>query len=141
MATNNGTVFVIKAPNREIESVRGRVPIQVRHELYEHSAAPVIRTVITIYDQPDSPLALESFINIHDENQRADFSALANQDQLYLLFYDEGLRHQLNKAVSNKAKEDIPQILDEADRLYKAIPEENFDFDTAKAAIMRQTSL
>jgi hypothetical protein len=62
--TTDGTAHVIKLPAVEIESVRGRVPIQVRHELYTHPAAPVIRSVITIYDQPDLPLTLESMTKI-----------------------------------------------------------------------------
>jgi hypothetical protein len=51
--TTDGTAHVIKLPAVEIESVRCTVPIQVRHELYAHPAAPVIRSVITIYDQPE----------------------------------------------------------------------------------------
>src|SRR5690348_4905572 len=65
--TNEGTAHVIKLPAAEIDSVRGRVPIQVRHELYAHPAAPVIRSVITIYDQPARPLALETMTNIAEE--------------------------------------------------------------------------
>src|SRR3712207_5429190 len=61
--TDRGTVLLVKAPGREIESVRGRVPIEVRHELYQHPAAPVVRVVTRIYDQPDRPLALETFVN------------------------------------------------------------------------------
>jgi hypothetical protein len=48
--TTQGTAFVIKLAGREIASVRGRVPIHLRHELYSHPAAPVIRTVLTVYD-------------------------------------------------------------------------------------------
>src|SRR6266498_735578 len=59
--TDQGTVFVLKLPTQDIESSRGRVVIQLRHELYAHPTAPVIRTVLTLYDQPDAPLALETF--------------------------------------------------------------------------------
>ena len=47
-ATNHGTVLVVKMPRHEIASVRGRVPIEVRQELYSHPAAPVIRLVTRI---------------------------------------------------------------------------------------------
>src|SRR5437764_13826287 len=60
-ATTAGTVLVVKAPAREIRSVRGRVPIELRHELIDHPASPVIRTVLRIYHQPQHPLALETF--------------------------------------------------------------------------------
>lgn len=71
-ATDRGTILVIKAPSREIRSVRGRVPIQLRHELYDYPQAPVVRMVLTIYDQPSRPLALETFVNVEDEQQRDD---------------------------------------------------------------------
>src|SRR5215204_5452132 len=66
------TVFVIKLPTQDIESARGRVPIHLRHELYAHPNAPGIRTTLRIYDQPEAPLALETFTNIEDEYQRSD---------------------------------------------------------------------
>src|SRR6266508_3816601 len=72
-ATDQGTAFVLKLPTQDIESARGRVVIQLRHELYAHPAAPVIRTLLTLYDQPERPLALETFTNIDDENQRSEF--------------------------------------------------------------------
>lgn len=90
-ATNRGTAFVIRTRSHEIANVRGQVAVRLRHELYAHSAAPVIRTVLAIYDQPNVPLALESYTNIEDEEQRQDFAALADQEALLLLFYDEAL--------------------------------------------------
>jgi hypothetical protein len=45
-ATTGETVLVVKAPAAEIQSVRGRVPIALRHELYDHPASPEIRTVL-----------------------------------------------------------------------------------------------
>ncbi len=95
--TSNGTAHVIKLPTREIESLRGRVPIHVRHEVYAHPAAPVIRSVITIYDQQDHPLALETMTNIAEQDQRNHFARLASQKDLLLLFYDEQLHHHLSK--------------------------------------------
>src|SRR4051794_37724678 len=62
-ATDRGTAFLIKAPGSEIERVRGRHSIGFRTELYLLPQAPVIRMVLTIYDQPDSQLALETFVN------------------------------------------------------------------------------
>src|SRR5687768_2456201 len=101
-ATEQGeTVFVVKAPGREIASVRGPVPIHAQHELYVHPRAPIIRMQLTIYDQPRRPLALEAFTNVGDPQQRAEFEALGHQDQLHLLFYDEQLAHRLSKQVRN----------------------------------------
>jgi hypothetical protein len=50
-ATDQGTVFVVKAHRRDIQSLRGNVPVRVLHQLYDHPQAPVIRTVITWYDK------------------------------------------------------------------------------------------
>lgn len=140
-ATDRGTAFVIKLPNAEIQSVRGTVPIALRHELYHHPSAPVIRTVISIFDQPDSHLALETFTNIADDQQKADFVALAEQDELYLLFYDEQVHHRLSKQVGHGTKEAIPEILGAAGRILQSMPDERFDFDRAKVAVMEHTGL
>ena len=140
-ATDQGTVFVVKAPGREIESLRGRVPIHLHQELYQHPAAPVIRMVFTIFDQPQSPLALETFINVADAQQRADFAALAEQDELHLLFYDEQLAHRLSKGIRNQSRGQIGEVLNHADRLLAAIPAQQLDLARAKAEVMARTSL
>src|SRR4051794_40419715 len=90
-ATDRGTVLVVRAPRRDIRSVQGPVPIELRHELYQHPASPVVRMVTRIYDLPDSSLALETFVNVDDPDQRADYAALAQQDHLLMLFYDQQL--------------------------------------------------
>jgi hypothetical protein len=138
---DRGTAFVIKAPSPEIESMRGNVPVHLRHELYEHPAAPVIRTVTSIYDQPDRPMRLETFFNVADEQQRADYAALATQENLYLLVYDEKLVHRLTKAVGHLDSEVMTQILARAQEFLAGIPAEEVDFDRAKAAVMEATSL
>src|SRR5579859_1536901 len=55
-ATNEGTAYVIRAPAADLVTLRGTMPIGLRHELCEHPNAPVIRSVLTILDQPRSPL-------------------------------------------------------------------------------------
>ena len=139
--SNLGTVFIIKVPGREIQSVRGTVPILLRHELYQHPAAPVIRTVIDIFDQPDSRFSLETFTNVDDVQQRTDFVALADQDELHLFFFDEDLRHRLTKRVGNATSEHITEIVSVAEQLRAAIPPERFDFDRAKADVLARITL
>lgn len=138
---NQGTVLVVKAPRQEIRSVQGRVPIELRHELYRHPAAPVIRMVTRIYDRPDSSLGLETFVNVENPVQRADYAALAEQDHLLMLFYDERLRHQLTKRVGTPDPEAVTEVLTTADRLLTAIPADRRDFDRAKADVMARTQL
>lgn len=140
-AINLGTVLLVKTPIQDIESVRGRVPIGFNHELYDHPASPVIRILTRIYDQPSRPLALETFVNVGDTDQRADYAALTQQDRLLLLFYDEQLRHRLTKTTQGTDRIAVAQVLTTADRLLAAIPERLRDFDAAKAAVMEQTAM
>jgi len=140
-ATDQGTAFVIKLPGGEIESVRGTVPILLSHELYMHPSAPVIRLVFTIYDQPETPLALETFINIIDEQQRTDYAALATQEHLPLLFYDESLAHRLTKMLPLSTPQDCDHILQIAEQALQQIVPDQRDFDAAKAAVMQETQL
>jgi hypothetical protein len=137
--TDQGTALVAKVPSAEIASARGTVPIHIRHELYDHPAAPVIRTVLTIYDQPATPLALETYTNVEDPDQRADFAALTAQNRLLLLFYDEQLRHRLNKMVPYRDDGTITTIVAQADQLLAAIPKDRFSFERAKQAVMEAT--
>src|SRR5215212_2235785 len=140
-ATDLGTALIVKAPDHEIASARGRVPIGFNHELYAHPASPVIRMVTRIYDQPTRSLAFENFINVGDPDQRADYEALSRQDELVLLFYDQSVNHALSKRVHLRDPLQLLRVLTTADRLLSAIPEAQRDFDTAKAEVMSQTNL
>ena len=140
-ATSEGTAYVIRAPAAELVTLRGRIPIGLRHELYAHPAAPVIRTVLSILDRPRRPLTLETFCNVAEADQRADFAALADQERLMLLFYDEQLQHRLTKLVPYPDRRDIPLILARAEALAAAIPPDQLDFNQAKAAVQRRTRM
>src|SRR5215212_5992732 len=139
--TDLGTALIVKAPGDEIASARGRVPIGFNHELYAHPASPVIRMVTRIYDQPAQPLAFETFVNAGDPDQRADYEALARQDELVLLFYDQAVTHALSKRVRLRDQLQLLGVLTTADRLLAAIPEAQRDFDTAKAEVIKNTTL
>jgi hypothetical protein len=114
--TDAGTVHIVKAPAREIQSLRGAIPIGVDYELYAHPLAPVIRTVIRFYDQPQHPLVVETFANVEDPQQRSEFARLADQPELYMLFYDEQVRHRLSKVVPNGGQEHIRRIVQQAEQ-------------------------
>jgi hypothetical protein len=139
--TNQGTAYVLKVPGQELATLCGTMPIGLRHELYEHPSAPVIRTVLTIVDQPQHPLRVETFINVAEEDQRADFATLADQEQLLLLFYDEQLQHRLTKLVPYPERSEVPIILNRAEELRAAIAPWRFDFNRAKAAVMQRTTI
>lgn len=139
--TDQGVVLVIKAPGDDIDSVRGRVPIQLQHELYDYPFAPVVRMITSIYDRADQPLRLETFINVGDPQQRSDYATLARQPTLEMLFYDEQLTHRLSKAVHNLDSAALLDVLQMADRMLASIPAEQFDFDMAKELVMKRIPL
>jgi len=58
-----------------------------------------------------------------------------------LLFYDESLTHRLTKRVRNTAGAQMRKILNQADRVRAAISDDRYDFDAAKADVMRKTRL
>ena len=120
LATDLGTTLIVKAPGHEIASARGDVPIGFNHELYNHPASPVIRMVTRIYDQPARSLAFETFINVGDPDQRADYEALSRQDELVMLFYDQTVTHALSKRVRLTDPPQLLQVLTTADRLLAA---------------------
>jgi hypothetical protein len=102
---------------------------------------PVIRTVIRIYDRPENPLGLETVTNVAEPDQRADFARLGNQQETHLLFYDEGLRHQLSKRIETVDRETVRTILRQADELRWRIPADRYDFMAAKRDIMQRSRL
>lgn len=140
-ATDQGTIFVVKAPQREISSVTGPVLMKVFHELYQEPEAPVIRSVVKMYDQPDTSLSLETFTNVRDEQQRSDFDILAQQQKFLFLFYNENLQHQLSKQLNNSNGKQMSKILELADRRSSILSDATYNFDQAKARVMRNTKL
>jgi hypothetical protein len=97
--------------------------------------------ILSLHDQPGRPLRFETFINVGDPQQRADLAALGDQQDLYLLFYDEQLSHRLSKRLPNTGGESVTLVLERAQRISAAIPSQRYDFDRAKADVMRKTRL
>ena len=139
--TDQGTAFVLKTSRREIRGVRVRLPIRVTHALSDHPAAPVIRTTITVYDQPQRPLAFETFTDVAEPDQREDFARLAKQERLLLLFYDEQLTHRLTKLAPYHDDGTIPAIRLQAAVLQARIPSQHYDFRAGKQAVIAAHTL
>ncbi len=137
--SDHGALYIVKAPALEIASLRGSFPIGITHELHRHPAAPVIRSVLAFYDQPDRPLTFDTFLNVADDDQRGCFASLAAQEELTLLFYNEQLAHRLSKRVRNGDPAGMRRLLNIADRLRAMIPADRYDYDAAKRAVLRGT--
>src|SRR5581483_6856720 len=84
--TDHGTAYVLKLPSADLDGLPKRVPVAVRHELWNPPTAPVIRTVMEIHDQPDSALVMEVFTNPAEQDQRHDFVGLSTHEQTLLMF-------------------------------------------------------
>jgi hypothetical protein len=140
-ATNRGTVFVLKAPAAELATLRGPIPVRLTHELHSKRTAPVIRTMLSWYDRPDRPLVFEAFTNVADPQQAEDYLKLGKQKDILVLAYDESLQDPIQKRVTNQQQRAVLEILVLADKLRANIPEEEYDFDAAKAAVLARTSL
>jgi hypothetical protein len=141
VASERGTLFVIKAPTADIAAVRGAIPVELRHQLYRHPAAPVICMLLRLYDDPAAPLALETFINVADPAQRADYARLASQLTLELRFYDEILQPRLAKQITHSSAPQVPAILSVAEELRRHIPLDLYNFEEAKHQIQEVTDL
>src|SRR5690242_17051273 len=94
-ATNLGTTFFFKAPSDQLSHLAVPVGVSVNHELYNTPLAPVIRSTIIWFDQPDSQLAFETFTNIRSTSQAAEFDGLASQRDYLCAFYDETIQQRL----------------------------------------------
>src|SRR5262249_12320898 len=140
-ATDIGTILVVKLSQDDIRGIPSPVPIHVRHELYEHPLAPVIRSVVTIVDRPANPLLLETFTNVGEADQEEQFAALATQDRFYAFFYDEPLRHRRSISIGVMDAEGISKMLWSAQQHLRAVPSAQFDFDRAKEEVIRATAL
>lgn len=140
-ASDQGTLFVVKAPELDIAGMRGNIPMRVTHELYREPEAPVIRTMVKIYDDPAQPLALETFTNIRDEEQRRNFDTFSDQPRYIFTFYNQHLQYRLTKLMENTHREHTASLFRQALLVSSHIPDQRFNFDLAKAAVIRRTSM
>src|SRR3954453_196990 len=139
--SNRGTLLLLKAPATDLATLQGPLPVRVSHELYSKPTAPVIRTLLRWYDRPDSSLSFEAFTDVADPQQREDYRHLAKQSTLTVLGYDELLRLAVRKRVANHQQREITQSADLADKLRALIPDDEYEFDLAKARVIAQQPL
>ena len=137
--TDAGVVHVCHAADSDIAGFVDK-PVSYRWQLVKMPTAPLIRLELVILDQPDAHYRFESFLNVAQEDQSKILCQLANQDQLYLAFYGDDLRHCLTKAVQHDGQQwqYLDELMDEASAHWEQIPPEQRDFDRAKAAFMGQ---
>jgi hypothetical protein len=136
--TDQGTVYLCKARDADLETLSGPFPIQLDHELYRLPQAPVVRALLAVWDRPTTPLRLESFTNVRDSAQRDELAALTDQETALLLFYGDAARFRRAKrlALHQEQRTRLRHLLVAADQHAAGIPPQRYDFDAAKAAVI-----
>jgi hypothetical protein len=137
-ATTDGAVLIVKCPRQEIEHMRGHLPIAITWELHRAPWAPVVRLVVTVYDDQPHPFMLETFFNVADPEQLANLRDLIDTDRVRVLFYDETCTHRLSKIVTQAVEPARDEIVSQALRILAQIAPEAFNFERAKALVIRQ---
>lgn len=134
---NIGVVHICHAADSDIEGFRDK-PVTYKWQLIKMPTAPLIRLKLTILDRPAQPYRFESFLNVAQEDQARVLVQLANQDQLYLAFYDDDMNHRFTKAVEHDGQQwqYLDELMNEAIEYWDEIPPERRNFDLAKAEFM-----
>ncbi|MGB3715871.1 MAG: hypothetical protein WA996_15700 [Candidatus Promineifilaceae bacterium] len=91
-----------------------------------------------ILDRPDYRYRFESFLNVAEEDQARVLARLANQDQLYLAFYDDKLDYCYTRILPHDEQQwqQLDELWQIADDYWEALPEDQRDFDLAKDEFM-----
>ena len=134
-----GVIHVCHASDKDIEGFANK-PVICQWQLIKMPTAPLIRLELEILDRPDNPYKFESFLNIAEQDQANVLAQLANQDELYLAFYGDGLDYRCTKVMPHDKQQwqQIDELTMEARDYLYSIPPGNRDFDQAKAEFMRR---
>ena len=137
--TDIGVVHICHAADADIENFANK-PVRCQWQLVQMPTAPLIRLDVKILDHPTNPYRFESFLNIAAEDQARVLDQLANQDQLYLAFYGDGLDYRFTKIIQHDRQhwQCLDEMVDWACRYWDTIPPEQRDFDRAKDEFMRR---
>jgi len=132
--TNTGVVHVCHAADSDIEGFSGK-PVLYQWQLVKMPTALLIRLQLTILDRPRNPYRFESLLNVAEQDQAAVLAQLASQDRLYLAFHGDDLRHRFTKIINHDRQQwqDLDELVAEAVQQWHQIPQEQRDFDRAKA--------
>lgn len=136
---NIGIVHICHAADTDIEGFAGK-PIQYRWQLIQMPTAPLIRLELIILDNPYNPYRFESFLNIAEESQAQVLARLIAQDRLYLAFYGNRLHYHSTQAVlqSTHQRQWLSEISAQATAYSEILPQEQRDFERAKAEFIRR---
>jgi hypothetical protein len=137
--SNIGVVHICHAADADIEDFADN-PVLSQWQLIEMPTSPLIRLELTILDRPHNPYRFESFLNVAEQDQAQKLAQLADQDQLYLAFYGDGLNYRYTKVIPHDEQQwqQLDELVEQAIAYEEEIPEERRDYDLAKAEFMRR---
>ena len=129
-----GVVHVCHAQDVDIVGFAEK-PVISRWQLIKMPNAPLIRLELIIIDNPVNPFRFESFLNVAEEDQAFILAQLANQESLYLAFYGDDLEYKYTKSIPHDFQQWqlLDEFTEEAKCYWESIPQEEQDFDKAKA--------
>jgi hypothetical protein len=132
-----GVVHICHAADRDIEGFANK-PVKSQWQLIKMPTAPLIRLELVILDRPEDPYRFESFLNVAAEDQARILAQLANQDLLYLAFYDDQLDYRFTKIIHHNEQQwqQLDEIAEQADIYWDELPTDKRDFDIAKVEFM-----
>jgi hypothetical protein len=135
--SSQGIIHVCHTSDVDIANFVGK-PAYARWELLEMPTAPLVRLEFFIFDDPDNPYRFESFLNVGAPDQLAVLTELASQEELYMAFYGDDLTHHHTTALphSEQQWQQLDDIIAQAELYWQRLPEEERDFDRAKAVYM-----
>jgi hypothetical protein len=135
--TSRGALHICHAADSDIQGFANQ-PVIYRWQLIKMPTAPLIRLELFILDDPQKPCRFESFLNVADASQARILYELAGQEKLFLTFYGDDLRYRYTKEVEHDEQQwqKIDEIAVQAINHLLEIPEEQRDFDQAKATFM-----
>jgi len=134
-----GVIHICHASDSDIEGFRKKNVVS-RWQLVKMPTAPLVRLKLVILDRPQSPYLFESFLNISDEDQANVLSRLASQELLYLVLFGDDLEYRYTKVIPQDFNhwQLIDDLHAQALEYLGNIPEEQRDFDRAKADFMNR---
>lgn len=142
-ATERGTVVLVRESVDAIYQFLRPVRMRLHHDIYVHHLAPVIRTSLQLSTRGDHPVLTHTFTNIANSVERASYAALEEQNGLFILLYDDELRHRLSKRLplNPSDRETVRKIITQAEKHVAGISQDTFDFSQAWAALIKTMKL
>lgn len=134
---NHAAALVVKLDRAAIERLRGPIPIGFRSEAGFFDTGAVIRLVLDFFDQPDSPLLVDTFLSVAAPDDRAVLTSLAQQEMLDIHLFDPRLTYHYSKRIPLREtpRRDLATLVERAHEHNKTVA--RLDFVATKAAMMR----